>query len=157
VTDDACPQHSCAPRGRACGEQQSPCPNRVRPVRPLDEAVLTTRETPPPGHHPEAIPHRRTPMPDDIGDVRQHAPRRQKIVPFVTGPTKQNRPDRQRAGDPAQEKWLYSAYGAFRALLFGPPPPTILKARLQNEPPRDQFRLRSPKISHPWRQDAQIN
>jgi hypothetical protein len=123
VTDDACPQHSCAPRGRACGEQQSPCPNRVRPVRPLDEAVLTTRETPPTGHHPEAIPRRRTPTPDDIGDVRQHAPRRQKIVPFVTGPTKQNRPDRQRAGDPAQEKWLYSAYGAFRALLFGPPSP----------------------------------
>jgi hypothetical protein len=47
VTDYACPQHSCAPRGRACGEQESPCPNRVRPVRPLDEAVLTIRETPP--------------------------------------------------------------------------------------------------------------
>jgi hypothetical protein len=58
-----------------------------------------------------------------------------KIVLFVTAPAEQNHSDRQRTGDPAQEKGTYSAYGAFGALLFGPPfpqtnPPTISKARL---------------------------
>ena len=59
------------------------------PRRPLDEAVLTTRETPP------------------------------------------HRPDRQRTGDPAQEKGTHSAPA--------------------------QPRLRSLKTSHPPRQDGQIN
>jgi hypothetical protein len=36
-------------------------PNRVRPVRPLDEAVLTTREIP--LHQPEATPSQRTRTP----------------------------------------------------------------------------------------------
>jgi hypothetical protein len=67
------------PRGRACGEQPSPCPNRVRPVRPLDEAVLTTRKHHPTGHHPEATPSQRTRPPDEVRDVRQPVPRRRNI------------------------------------------------------------------------------
>jgi hypothetical protein len=58
-------------------------------------------------------------MPDDIRDVHQHVPvlaerssrssshRRSKTVPIGKGP--------------AIQKGTYSAYGAFRALLFGPP------------------------------------
>ncbi len=56
-------------RGRACGEQPSPCPNRVRPVRPLDEEVLTTRKHRPTGHHAEATPSQRTRPPDEVRDV----------------------------------------------------------------------------------------
>jgi hypothetical protein len=36
-------------------------------------------------------------------------------------------------------------------------PQTNPKGGLQNEPPRDQLRLRSLKTSYPPRQDAQIN
>jgi hypothetical protein len=81
-----------------------------------------------------------------------------KIVPFVAGPTEQNRSDRQRTGDPAQEKGTYSAYGAFRPLLFGPPSPQPYpKPASKTSRPRDQLRLRSLETSHPPRQDAQIN
>jgi hypothetical protein len=121
-------------------------------VRPLDEAVLTIRETPPP---PDTSPRPRTP--DDIRDVCQHVPRRQKIVPFVTGPAKQNRPNRQRTGDPAHEKGTYSAYGAFSALLFGPPSPHHPQKPGSKTSRLDTSFVRSPKTSHPRRQDGQIN
>ena len=45
VTDQTCP-HTCAREG-APAESKNHRVHRVRPVRPLDEAVLTTRETPP--------------------------------------------------------------------------------------------------------------
>ena len=123
-------------------------------MRPLDYAVLTTRETPPTGHHPEAIPSQRTRTPDDIRGVRQHVPRRQKIVPFVTAPAKQNHSDRRRTGDPAPEKGTYSAFRAFKLANH---PPNQPQSRPPKRAARDQLRLHNPKASHPRRQDAQIN
>src|SRR6202051_2507920 len=67
------------PRGRAFGEQPSPCPNRVRPVRPLDEAVLTTRETPPHRTPSRGPPSQRTRPTDEVRDVRHPVPRRRNL------------------------------------------------------------------------------
>jgi hypothetical protein len=72
-----------------------------------------------------------------------------KIVPFVIAPAEQNHSDRRRAGDPAQEKGTYGAYRAFRAFKLAAPPNQPQRPAFKNEPPRDQLRLRSLKISHP--------
>jgi len=71
------------PARRACGERQSPCPNRVRPVRPLDEAVLTIRETSTTGHQPEAIHSQRTWTPGDITDAWKPSTKGGKMLKLI--------------------------------------------------------------------------
>jgi|ERR1700722_4410141 hypothetical protein len=75
-----------------------------------------------------------------------------KIVPFVTAPAGQNHSDRRRTGDPAQEKGTYGAYGAFSALLFGPPSPKpTRKTASKTSRPRDKLRLRNLETNPPNR------
>jgi hypothetical protein len=122
------------------------CPNRVRPVRPLDKAVLTIRETP--LHRP---PHGRRMTYGTSANTylvgrrssRWSPDRRSRTVPIGKGPAIQH----ERRGLIA-----LTAHFAHSCLAHHPQTPGSKTSR-----PRDQLRLRNLETGRPPGQDVQIN
>jgi hypothetical protein len=158
VTDEACPQHP-APRRRACGEQESQCPNRVRPVRPLDEASLTIRKTTSPDTSPRLSPARGHGRRMTNGTFTNTYLVGRKTVPFVTAPAAQDHSDRRRTGDQHMRKGLIALTVHLAYFYLGRHPPN----HLQSPPLKRASRLRpasppQPENQQPTeRQDVQIN